>query len=122
MKFKRYDLVLALFPNARGFAYVAFEGPLSPIDWGVSDVYGKNKAAKAQRLIRRILQSLSPEILVLRGLDEAVLQGNRRLRTLMEGIGELAAEFNIPIVYISREQIQQSFNFLGDRASRYEIV
>lgn len=88
----RYDLVLALFPNARGFAYVGFEGPLSPIDWGVSDAYGRNRATTALRSIRRIFQSLPPDVLVLRGFDDAVLKDNRRLQTLMKSIEELASE------------------------------
>src|SRR5450432_1110765 len=34
-QFQRYELVLALYPNTRGFAFVLFQGHLSPFDWGV---------------------------------------------------------------------------------------
>lgn len=122
MNFKRYDLVMAIYPNARGFAYAAFEGPLSPLDWGVSDVYGRDKAAKALRLIRRTVTALSPDVLVVRDLGGAADRANRRLRSLVNGICELAAERNIPTVSVSREQVREAFSFLGERPTRSEIV
>ena len=41
MKIRRGALVMGLFPNARGFAFVVFEGPLSPVDWGISEMQRK---------------------------------------------------------------------------------
>ena len=39
MKVRQYDeLVLAIRPTPRGFAYALFEAPLSPVDWGMSEV------------------------------------------------------------------------------------
>jgi len=40
---RRYALVLSIYPNTRGFAFVLFEGPLSPFDWGVKEVRGRGK-------------------------------------------------------------------------------
>lgn len=122
MNYKRYDLVMAIFPNARGFAYAAFEGPLSPLDWGVSDVYGKEKATKALRLIRRIISALSPDVLIVRDPGEMENKANRRLLSFIREIGDLAAERNIPIVGISRERVRHTFSFLGERPTRSEIV
>jgi hypothetical protein len=34
---RRYDLVLAIYPQTRGFAFVLFEGWLSPVDWGIHE-------------------------------------------------------------------------------------
>ena len=62
MNTRRYNLVMAIFPNARGFAYVVFEGPLAPIDWGMSDVSGTHKNQRCVRLISAALRRLSPMI------------------------------------------------------------
>ena len=112
---------MAIFPNARGFAYVVFEGPLAPVDWGMSDVSGTHKNQRCVRLISAALRRLSPDALVLRDLDDAPLNQNRRLQSLNEAIEALAEMHGIARVRLSREQIQRSFRFLGS-PTRYAIV
>jgi hypothetical protein len=38
MKRQRYSFVMAIYPNTRGFAFVLFEGPLSPVDWQAVEI------------------------------------------------------------------------------------
>ena len=118
---RRHDLVMAVFPNARGFAYVVFEGPLAPIDWGMSDAYGPEKNTKSLRLISAAVRRLLPDLLVLRGLTGEVLGRNSRLRRLQEAIALFAEVQGIPCVSVSREQVQRAFAFLGS-PTRYAIA
>jgi hypothetical protein len=36
-------LVLSIYPFSRGFAFVLFEGPENPLDWGVKEIKGEHK-------------------------------------------------------------------------------
>jgi hypothetical protein len=121
MNTRRYNLVMAVFPNARGFAYVVFEGPFSPVDWGMSDVSGLYKNQRAIRLIAAALHRLSPDALILRGLGDVPLSRNRRLQSLNEAIESLAETHGITSFKFTRGQIQRSFRFLGS-PTRYAIV
>ena len=48
---KRYALVLAIYPTNHGFAFVLFEGSLSPIDWGIARRDGHDKNSRCLKLI-----------------------------------------------------------------------
>ena len=113
---------LSIFLNARGFAYVALEGALSPFDWGISDVYGRDKVEKSLRVIGRIMRALSPDVLVLRGLYDALFVGSRKLQNLVRVLEALATAANIPVYMISRKQVRQTFSFLGEQPTRSEIA
>ena len=41
------DLLLAVVPNTRGIAFTYFEGPLSPVDWGLKETRGAGKNAQS---------------------------------------------------------------------------
>jgi hypothetical protein len=120
MRRRRYDFVMAVFPNARGIAYVVLEGPQSPVDWGMSDPRGDTRKDKAVRYVAALLDRYTPEVLVLR--DRADIHAGRgRLYRLIEALEELAETKGVPNVQFSRQQLRQSFEFLGSPA-RYAIV
>jgi len=120
MRRRRYDFVMAVFPNARGIAYVVFEGPQSPVDWGMSDPRGDTRKDTAVRYVAALLDRYAPEVLVLR--DRADVQAGRgRLYKLLEALEELAETKGVPHVQFSRQQLRQSFEFLGS-PTRYAIV
>lgn len=121
MTVRRCEVVLSLFPNATGFAYVAFESVLLPIDWGISDCRGKLRDKRALRLIRKIFGSLSPDILVLRDVAGTQQVDNRRLIRLLKGIEQIAEANSIPVVKISRRQVREAFSFVGP-PTRYAIA
>jgi hypothetical protein len=120
MNRRRYDFVMAVFPNARGIAYVVFEGPEAPVDWGMSDPRGDSRKDKAVRYVATLLDRYTPEALVLR--DRADIQAGRgRLYKLLEALEELAEKKGVQNVQFSRRQLRQSFGFLGS-PTRYAIV
>jgi len=121
MKNERRKSVMAIFPNTRGFAYVVFEGPLSPIDWGMSDVRGSHKNDMAVRRISRLMASLVPDVLVLRAIADLQAPRGRRLCKLVQSLEELAHTSGIPSAQFGRQDVRQTFRYLGSPA-RYAIV
>jgi hypothetical protein len=118
---RRYDLVMAIFPNARGFAHVVFEGPLSPVDWGMSDVYGTQKNRACAQLISKVLRRHRPDTLLIREVGEGAPRTNRRLAALVRQIELQAEETGAVIVRVSRDQVREAFGHLG-ATTRYDIV
>lgn len=119
MNFRQHHVVMGLFLNARGFAYAAFEGQLSPVDWGISDVRGKGKNKRCLELVERAMKRIAPDVVIIRSPgDKACF---RRLRKLTAEVEGLAKKLNVPIQKISRQQINGAFDFLMP-LSRYMIV
>ncbi len=59
-------LVLAVSPVARGFAYAAFEGPQTLLDWGRKEAR-VNRYAYARRELAVLVGWYRPELVVLEG-------------------------------------------------------
>jgi hypothetical protein len=111
MKAKRDDLVMAFYPNARGFAYVIFEGPFYPVDWGVSDVLHKEgRVSACVRRLSALMDRYRPDCLILREGSEG---GTSSAKTLGETAEELAGRKGVPTYQVSRQDIQRAFAHLG---------
>lgn len=109
----RYNLVLAVYPSARGFAFVIFEGPLSPVDWSVREIRGRHKNQRCLVGIAAVLERYRPDVLVLQDMSPTGTRRAYRLRELNAGIGELAEERGIPVFAYSRAQVREAFEPLG---------
>ena len=110
---RRYDMVLAIYPSARGYAFVIFEGPLSPIDWSVSEARGRYKNQRCLVGIAAVLERYQPDVLVLQDMSSTGTRRAHRLRELNAGIEELAEERGIPVFAYSRAQVRQAFESFG---------
>ncbi len=75
---RQYDLVVAFYPHARGFAYVVFDGPLSPVDWGMSDLPAKVKARRCLRRLSLLLDQYQPDALLIRGVSRRASKATDR--------------------------------------------
>jgi hypothetical protein len=115
MNIERPELVLAVYPNARGFAFVLFEGPSSLVDWGISELRRSERNERCFKLVDILLEKHKPDVLVLRDMP-----GGRNAGLARQFI-ELAKREGIPAVPISRKEIRQAFSSLG-RAPRHAIV
>ena len=67
---RRHDLVFAIYLQARGFAFVLFEGWLAPVDWGVYDPRGADKNARCLTRIASLLELHTPDVLVFQDMSE----------------------------------------------------
>jgi hypothetical protein len=120
MSLSRCKLIMAIYPNARGFAYIVFDGPLSPVDWGISDLHGAEKKETCIRRVDKLLKVLNPDVLVLRdpvGLDRR----GGQLCMLIPLIEEVAKGRGIATTRVSRREIQRTFAFL-ESPTRSAIV
>lgn len=116
MKSRSGALVIAVYPHARGFAYVVFEGPLTPVDWGMSDVRAKERARKCLRRLSQLLDRYQPDALLVRGITKT-----RRISPiarLLAAIEEEARGRGLLTATVSREQIRETFAHLGSPTRR----
>lgn len=109
MNVRRYDLVMAIFPNTRGAAYAVFEAPFSPIDWGVFEARGKAKNRQCVRRSSQLLGRYQPAVLVLQDMSAHGTQRARRVRLLNEAIALLAETRGVEVVTFSREDVRACF-------------
>lgn len=117
----RYNLVLAIYPSARGFAFVVFEGPLSPVDWSVREVRGRHKNQRCLVGIAAVLERYQPDVLVLQDMSPNGTRRAHRLRELNGGIGELGEDRGIPVYAYSRAQVRDAFEPFG-LANKHSIA
>jgi hypothetical protein len=115
---RRHDLVLAVYPNTRGFAFVLFEGSLAPVDWGIVKVSSEEKNRDSIRRIAQLLGRFTPEALVLQDMSENGARRARRIRDLNEAIGLLAETQGVPVFRYSRGKEREHFASFGMSGKR----
>ena len=118
---RRRDLVLAVHPFTRGVAYTLFEGPLSPVDWGVKSIKGKQKNALALEATKQLIERLQPDVLVLQDLSGPNVHRAERIRRLQHLIASHAEGQSIEVHRYRRREIQECFKPVG-AVTRYEIA
>jgi hypothetical protein len=107
---KRYDLVLAIYLQSRGFAFVLFEGWRALVDWGVYDARGADKNARCLDRIDALLALHTPDVLVLQDMSEQGTRRAPRIRDLNYRIAERAETFGMLIRFYSRAQVHERFS------------
>jgi Holliday junction resolvasome RuvABC endonuclease subunit len=120
-RLKRYDLVLAIYPSTTGFAFVLFEGSLSPVDWGVTAVRGRDRNDQCLRIIAGIFTRHQPDVLVLQDTSPAGTRRSRRISNLHAAISKLADLQGIPVRTYSRARVRFAFSYLGP-ANKHTIA
>jgi hypothetical protein len=118
---KRYALVLAIYPTNRGFAFVLFEGPLSPIDWGIARRDGHDKNCRCLKLIAALFLRYVPDVLILQDTSPGGTRRSPRIASLNVAISELAERPSIPVHAYSRTRVRLAFSHLGS-PTKYAIA
>jgi hypothetical protein len=109
-------LILAVHPTSRGFGWGVFEGPLAPVDWGMTFA----KRARNRRLynrFERLLKQHRPAVLVLENF-EGRTGASLRLCRLMKHLAECQG---MDARVFPRTAIQSVFSTVGAK-TRYEIA
>jgi hypothetical protein len=118
MKGAADQLVLSFYPNARGFAYVIFEGPRYPVDWGTADIRRKYKAVRSIRRLLFLIDHYRPDTLVIREMREVSRQSHV---VDYDRVVVNARRRGIRVVKISRARVKSTFAVI--RAwTRYAIA
>jgi hypothetical protein len=113
MRDRRYALVLSIYLNTRGFAFVLFEGHLSPFDWGVQEIRGPDKSEQCLARITKAFDQLRPDVLVIQDTSPQGTRRVPRITELNEAIAALARDRSIPVYSYSRDDVQAAFGHLA---------
>jgi len=113
--------VLSIYPTSRGFAFVLFEGPASPFDWGTKEFRGRHKNMQTLRAVAAIIDRYRPEVLVI---EDFTVKGSRRssrIRKLYRALTHLAETEQVDVQRISRTQVRLCFASVG-ATTKHEIA
>lgn len=115
------NLVLSLYPFSRGFAFVLFEGPESPFDWGVKEIKEKHKNTKTLDAIRRIIDRYRPEVVVIEDTTDKGSRRTSRIRKLYRMLVHVAKAEYVELRRCSRKEVKACFASVG-ASTKYEIA
>ncbi len=115
---KKHEPILAIDPTVRGFGYVIFEGPRSPIEWGTTHYrVCKNKRCLAR--IKKLITMYQPETIVIEQSKQSLRC--ERVKDLLDSVKGLARKNDIAIATYTREQVLETFGEFGKR-TKHEIA
>ena len=103
------DLLLAVYPTTRGFAYVMFDGPISPFDWAMKDMPPKGKNAATLTAIEKLIERYHPDVLVMEKLKPSGQNRSIRICDLYKAILHLAETHQIEVFRYDRSDVQRWF-------------
>jgi len=115
------SLVLGIHPTARGFGWVALDGPFAAFDHGVFTVKGCDKNERCLAEVGRVLDRLLPECLILESFDAKSSMRSKRIQTLCLAIVTLAADRGLTLAVYPRADVHEAFRAVGAR-TRDEIA
>jgi len=114
-------LVLAIYPFRDGFAFVLFEGPANPFDWGVKEVKKRHKNAKILAAAKKIIDRYRPEVLVIEAMAVDGPRRASRIRRLYRMLAHLAAAEYVDVHRCSKTEVKACFASVGAN-TKYEIA
>ena len=112
------NLVLAVYPFSRGFAFVFFEGPNSPFDWGVKEIKEKHKNTKTVDEIKKLIDRYRPEALVIEDTTDGGSRRTSRIRKLYRMMEHLAVAEYIDLHRYKKTEVNDCFVLAGARTKR----
>jgi hypothetical protein len=110
---RRYALTMSLYMNSRGFAFVLFEGVLSPYDWGVFEIRGGTKHQAVIDKATSLLRRYAPDVLVMQDMGPDGTQRANRLAVLNDALGSMAQELGVAVFTYSRADVYSAFRSMG---------
>src|ERR1700730_4823174 len=109
MKRLRYNLALAVYLTAHGFAFTLLEGPLAPVDWGIVRRDGSEKNQRCLTAVSALLRRYRPDVLILQDTSWTGTPRPQRITNLNAAIFKTAEDFAISVCAFSRDQVRAVF-------------
>lgn len=103
------ELVLALYPFTRGFAFVLFEGKDALIDWGIKEIRGTDKQSRTMQIIRSVIDRVAPDVIVLEDVDARTSRRTPRIRTLHGHLKRFARARQITVACYTKYEVRKHF-------------
>jgi hypothetical protein len=114
------ELVLAIYPQSSGFAFVLFKGWDAPVDFGAYEVRGGEKNVRCLKRAESLFALHSPDLLVLQQMSTS--DRAPRIRQLNRDIAELGKSYNIALHTYRRTELRRSFAYYFDAATKQRIA
>lgn len=105
--------MLAIYPSFYGFAFILFEGPQSPFDWGTKAIVGRKKNADIVKAVAKLLERYQPECLVMEDFTDKKLGRVRRIKRLYRALSDMANSLQIDVRLYRRREIKRCFATVG---------
>ena len=114
------ELVLAIYPQTSGFAFVLFKGWDAPVDFGAYEVRGGVKNARCMKRAESLLALHSPDVLVLQQMSRS--DRAPRIQQLNRNIAELGRSYDITVHTYRRAELRESFAYHFDATTKQRIA
>jgi hypothetical protein len=118
---RKYPLIAAIYPNTRGFAFVVFEGPFAPVDWGTTAARGFDKNQHCLKMATRLFAHYSPELLLLQDTSTEEAHRAERIRFLNNDLAVIANDEGVEVIRVTRAQVRRTFSYL-DAPTKHQIA
>jgi len=115
------NLVLSIYAFTRGFAFVLFEGPGNPFDWGVKDIRGQQKNLRVLDEIIKLIERYQPEVLLIEDTGVRTTRRISRIRKLYHMLARLAEAQCIELYRYTKTDVRECFESVG-ASTKYEIA
>src|SRR5437016_5698059 len=102
-------LVLALYPFSRGLAFVFFEGPDSPFEWGVKEIKKKHKNSRTLEEIKKLADRYRPEVIVIEDTTGGGSRRTSRIRKLYRMLVHFAQAEYVDLYRCSKKAVKTRF-------------
>lgn len=109
----RPKLVLAIYFQSRGFAFVLFQNRFNPIDWGAREITGRDRAKRSLKHVGALLALHTPDVLVLQDTSSRGTRRVPRIQELNRRTLQLAKRRSILVRTYSRAQVLNYFEEFG---------
>ena len=101
-------VILAIYPNARGFGYAFFETPIDVRDCGVVSILPIcNKRCLGR--VQKFITHYEPVLVVLQDLSTSHSRKSQRVKKLVASIIQCCQDKGLPVKTYSQEQIRFVF-------------
>src|SRR5262249_2497704 len=110
----RRDLVLAIYPESRGFGFVLWEAAHALIDWGFYEVIGNNKNDNCIKRISGLLDLYKPDVILLPDISgRTTIHRTDRIQELNCDITKLAEQHQVAVHMYTHAKVEEHFSRLG---------
>lgn len=115
------DMTLAIYATSKGFAFVLFQGPTVPFDWGLRGIRNPSRNRKCVEAIADLIEQFQPLSIILEDTSERESRRTARIRRLYQAIVHLAVANAIDVHRIEKASIKKVFASVG-AVTKYDIA
>lgn len=114
-----HELVLALYPFSKGFAFVLFEGMESPFDWGVREIKEQRRNVKSIDAIKELIERYRPEVIVIEDINDPKCRRSVRIKKFYNMLTHLTTSEYVDL-YRVRESAVRTYFLKAGAVTKYE--